>query len=461
MNTVALSTALSFIWAPPAYPNGIITSYLIQRRNISLVPYPYHHERGVFFTGTNFTEFMPLDSLTGYSTDVSLHIRTFQDSAALLYTRHNTNGEFIAIQVRSGRLWFMYDCGSGPAAISPQITINNGIWHRIVVSRNGTNGMVTIDDVHTASGSSPGLSEVVAAGAALYIGGIPEGVSLLTNQNGNNENATLTNTVYAGCLRDVFISNTMLSFTMVSETTAGIYPISVGCPTLREKGIHFYGGGYVTLPRINILISNEIEYSVSISFRTTSNAGIVYLAHSEADSSILAVYLQDGILIILFSTSETEASLTLNSVPFSQCDGLWKSVTIRIGGGSFEATSLNLENNASTVQSMPFSTQNNLTLYTDVYLGGFPMNSSARMLVERYTTIEPYFSGCLRNVMFTGSIIDIASQYSATHLVNFAGCPVGDVDQTCASPTVSLDVGLNNNYTDEYLNPFTGMHAHI
>jgi len=457
MNTETLSTALSFTWTPPEYPNGVINSYLIHRRNVLLVPYPYHHERGVLFTGTEFAEFMPVSDLTGYTTDVSLYIRTYQETAALLYSRHTRNGDFIAIQLRNSRLWFMYDSGSGPAAISPQITVNDGLWHKVVISRNGTSGMVTIDDVHTASGSSLGSSEVVGSGTALYIGGIPEGVSLLTNQNGINENVTLTNSFYAGCLRDISISNAMLSFEMASETKEGIYPLSVGCPTLQERGIHFYGGGYVALPRISIVISNEIEYNVSIEFKTTSNTGVIYLAHSEDNSSILLVYLQDGILSVLFSTTQNEVSLSLNTTSFSQCDGLWKSVTVRVGGGTLEANSFNVETNASTLQSTPLSVQNSIALNSYSYLGGFPMNSSVRTQVERYITAEPYFGGCLRSAKFNGSTINIVSQYLAAHLVNFAGCPVGDVDQTCVNPTISIGRGLNTNYTDEDLNPFTGM----
>jgi len=411
----------------------------------------------VLFTGTDFAEFMPFSGFTGYSTDVTLYIRTYQETAALLYSRHASNGDFIAIQLRNGRLWLMYDSGSGPAAISPQMTVNDGLWHKIAISRNGTNGMVTIDDVQTASGFSLGSSEVVGSGTALYIGGIPEGVSLLTR----SENVTLTNSFYAGCLRDVIITNAILSFVMVSETTEDIYPLSVGCPTLQERGIHFYGGGYVILPYISIVISNEIEYSISIDFKTTSNTGVIYLAHSESDSSILLVYLQDGILRVLFSTSHTEVSLSLDSVSFLQCDGLWKSVTVRLGGGTLEAMTFNIENNASTIQSTPLFVQNSIALNSSIYLGGFPINSSVRTQVERYIVTESYFGGCLRNVIFNSSTINLISQYLVAHLVNFAGCPVGNVDQTCANPTISIDGGLNNNYTDKDLNPFTGTHAYI
>ena len=434
----------------------MITGYVIQRRNLSLDPYPDHHERGAFFIGTDYAEFAPNSALTGSNTDISLYIRTLQANAALIYTRHDSNGEFVALQLRDGVLWFMYDCGSGPAAISSEITVNDGVWHRVAVTRFRQNGMITVDEVYTTSGSSLGDDEVIGSGTALYIGGVPSHVSRTTDQNGFNPNATLTRTNFAGCLRDIFTDNTILDFTATAEMIDGIHSLNVGCPISRGRGVHFYGGGYVALPEINITISNQLQYSISVNFRTTSDTGTILVAYSAVDSNFLLLYLLNGVLNVVLSTPTSEVHLPFNTVPFSQCDGLWKSVTLHVGGGLLQVTSLNFEDNIIATTSTPLSLQNDILLNSYVYLGGIPINSSAQSLLQSRGLADPYFGGCLRNVMFNNSMIDVVSQYSVASLVSFAGCPVEDVSLSCTDSIASIDGELDNEIIEQNLNPFVG-----
>ena len=439
----------------------MITDFVIQRRNLSLDPYPDHHENGVFFIGTDYAEFPQSAALTGAITDVSLYFRTLQANAALIYTRDAINGEFVALQLRDGVLWFMYDCGSGPAAISSEITVNDGIWHRVVLTRSRQNGTITVDGIYTASGSSLGNDEFIREGTALYIGGIPDNVSTATNQNGFNPNATITRTNFAGCLRDISTADqdTLVDFTVPAEMIDGIYPINVGCPISRGRGVHFYGGGYVALPGIDLAVSNQQQYSISVNFRTTSDTGTIMVVHPPVNSNYLLLYLLDSTLNAVLSTPTGEARLSLDTVPFSQCDGFWKSVTIDVGGGIFQVTSLNFEDNVTASSSTPLSLQNNIFLDSDIYLGGIPINSSAQELLQRRGLVDPYFGGCLDDVILNNSEIDLVSQYSVAQLVSFAGCPVEDVSQSCTDSLASFEAELSNNLTDRNLNPFVGRYT--
>ena len=436
----------------------MITDFVIQRRNLSLDPYPDHHENGIFFIGTDYAEFSQSAALTGVTTDVSLYFRTLQANAALIYTRDAIIGEFVALQLRNGVLWFMYDCGSGPAAISSEITVNDGVWHRVALTRSRQNGTITVDGVYTTSGSSLGDDEFIREGTALYIGGIPDYVSTVTNQNGFNPNAVLTRTNFAGCLRDILTADqdTLVNFTVPAETIDGIYPLNIGCPISRGRGVHFYGGGYVTLPGIDILISNQLQYSISVNFRTTSDTGAIMVVHTPVNSNYLLLYLLNGTLNMVLSMPTGEVHLSLDTVPFSQCDGLWKSVTIDVGGGILQVTSLNFEDNVTASLSTPLSLQNNIFLDADVYLGGIPINSSAQELLQRRGLVDPYFGGCLDNVILNNSEIEVVSRYSVAQLVSFAGCPVEDVSQSCTDSLASFEAELSNNLTDQNLNPFVG-----
>lgn len=60
--------------------------------------------------------------------------------------------EMIVVQLREGRPWFIFDPQGGVAGATPNDggrTYDDGLWHKVVVSRAGSVGSITVDDMYT------------------------------------------------------------------------------------------------------------------------------------------------------------------------------------------------------------------------------------------------------------------------------------------------------------------------
>ena len=61
--------------------------------------------------------------------------------------------EIIAIQLRDGRPWFVFDPQGGAAGATPTNDAgrmyDDGVWHKVLVTRDGNRGFITVDDVYT------------------------------------------------------------------------------------------------------------------------------------------------------------------------------------------------------------------------------------------------------------------------------------------------------------------------
>ena len=121
-------------------------------------------------------------------------------SGILLYFINSAQTDLLAIELRGGVPWFIFDAGSGPGAVRPEgdMTFDDGLWHEIVAVQEGRVGTITVDGVYTGSGLSFGSSQVVSSNQDLYVGGIPVSVPRMTLFGDVNPNATLMGRNFAG-----------------------------------------------------------------------------------------------------------------------------------------------------------------------------------------------------------------------------------------------------------------------
>ena len=75
------------------------------------------------------------------------------DALLLLAISAGEQEEFIAIQLRGGRPWFLFDPQGGVAAVTPTNdggrVYDDGEWHHVVAVRDGVDGTITVDGVYT------------------------------------------------------------------------------------------------------------------------------------------------------------------------------------------------------------------------------------------------------------------------------------------------------------------------
>ena len=67
-----------------------------------------------------------------------------------------------------------YNTGSGTAKVSSTVSVSQGGWHQLVVTRNRRNAMLSVDNEPHVEGQSPRGTDGLNLDSNLFIGGFPE-----------------------------------------------------------------------------------------------------------------------------------------------------------------------------------------------------------------------------------------------------------------------------------------------
>ena len=80
--------------------------------------------------------------------------------------------DFLAVHLSFGRLSLSYNLGQTTTVISTPVSVNDGDWHSVEVSLNGTMGVLTVDGV-SRNDISPGPLSMLDTTASILLGGVP------------------------------------------------------------------------------------------------------------------------------------------------------------------------------------------------------------------------------------------------------------------------------------------------
>ena len=86
--------------------------------------------------------------------------------------------DYISLILSSGIIQFQYDLGSGPAVIESRYILDLNEWHTIEAWRTGQSGVLIVNGIVTR-GTSQGTDSLLQLGEPLYLGDIPDIVSML------------------------------------------------------------------------------------------------------------------------------------------------------------------------------------------------------------------------------------------------------------------------------------------
>ena len=403
-------------------------------------------------------------NLGGLQNEIRMRFRTLSGNGLLLYYINAAGTDLLALELRNGVPWFLFDAGSGPGAIQPQvgvgITFDDGAWHTIIASQDGVSATITVDNVYTGSGQSMGSSQVISSNQVLYIGGLPFDQSAVprTTVNGlGNPAASVSGRQFAGCLYGIALNGESLDFTLAQEFSLDLPQgagFEHGCPVGLERGNSYIGGGYVSLPPNTI---NGSTFTFTFDFRTMHSEGLLLFAYSTTDDeTAFAVEIRNSNLHLLLSdvngTSDLEVSNTI------VCDGEWHRLLIDL---SRDELYLAVDGDGD---SLPIANQDTI-FSSSIYIAGIPMATPAYEVARRVgVSVDAHFSGCTFENVVPSLYVDgapVTPGLGGLSLVRFDGCSLASqlTDQpTCAAPWTSLDVGAVMEYTDDNLTPFSGKH---
>uniref|UniRef100_A0A8C4QQ74 Laminin G domain-containing protein n=1 Tax=Eptatretus burgeri TaxID=7764 RepID=A0A8C4QQ74_EPTBU len=136
---------------------------------------------------------------------VTLNVRTTVADNLLFYLPSADTSDFLAIEMRKGKVIFQWDVGSGVGRVEyPSFEINTGKWYRIEAERSGRNGSLII---RPSEGGPTPMREV---------GQAPKGYTILDVDNkaplfvgGMKETAkkhdVVKRTTFTGCMGEAFL----------------------------------------------------------------------------------------------------------------------------------------------------------------------------------------------------------------------------------------------------------------
>ncbi|MEJ1286795.1 hypothetical protein NN561_017805 [Cricetulus griseus] len=383
----------------------------------------------------------------GSYNNIVVNVKTTVADNLLFYLGSAKFIDFLAIEMRKGKVSFLWDVGSGVGRVEyPDLTIDDSYWYRIEASRTGRNGSISVRALDGPkasiipstyhSVSPPGYTILdVDANAMLFVGGL----------TGKIKKADAVRVItFTGCMGETYFDNKPIGLWNFREKEGDCKGCTVSPQVEDSEGtIQFDGEGYA-------LVSRPIRWYPNIStvmfkFRTfSSSALLMYLATRDL-KDFMSVELSDGHIKVSYDLGSGMASVVSNQ---NHNDGKWKSFTLsriqKQANISIVDIDTNQEENVATSSS---GNNFGLDLKADdkIYFGGLPTLRNLRPEVN----VKKY-SGCLKDIEISRTPYNILS--SPNYVGVTKGCSLENV-YTVSFPKpgfvelapVPIDVGTEIN----------------
>ncbi|XP_069582155.1 laminin subunit alpha-2 isoform X2 [Ranitomeya imitator] len=383
------------------------------------------------------------DIKKGRYNTITLNVKTSTPDNLLFYLGSNKFTDFLAVEMRKGKVNFLWDVGSGVGRVEyPDLNINDESWYRVEASRSGINGTISVQALDGpkasimpsiySSTSQPGYTILdVDSHELLFVGGLtghvkkPDAVKTIT---------------FTGCMGETFFDGKPIGLWNYREKEGDCKGCSVSPQMADSEGtVQFDGDGYA-------LVSRPVRWNPNIStimfkFKTfSSNALLMYLATNDL-KDFMSVELSDGRIKVSYDLGSGTASAVSNK---NHNDGKWKSFTLSRIQKQANFSIVDIDSNEEEkVTAISTGSNFGLNLKSDekIYFGGLPGLSSLRPEVN----LKKY-AGCLKDIEVSRTPYNLLS--SSDYIGLTKGCATEKVLSVSFSkpgfievPPVSLDAG--------------------
>ncbi|XP_067337909.1 laminin subunit alpha-2 isoform X2 [Channa argus] len=325
---------------------------------------------------------------------LEFELRTKEESGLVLYMARINHADFVSIQIKDGQVCLGYDLGHGNISGCVPLSINDGNWHTIRVTRTKQRGSIIIDGRYFKHMTSPKKADLLDVVGMLYVGGLPQ----------NYTTKRIGPILYSinGCIRNLKMVggpvSTKAAATARSEPINEDFKLDMATPTAShmvgrcfistETGTHFDGTGFlkaVSAYRVGL------DVSITLEFRTSRTSGVL-LAISNQVSDGLGLEIVQGKL--LFHVDNGAGRVTAEHTPEGEgfCDGQWHTVT---ASKLRHRVELVVDGKQSQAES-PNARSNTCDTNDPIYVGGYPDGVRQVALSTRVS-----FRGCMRNLKIT------------------------------------------------------------
>nr|DBA26649.1 TPA: hypothetical protein GDO54_010888 [Pyxicephalus adspersus] len=383
------------------------------------------------------------DIKKGRYNTIILNVKTDTSDNLLFYLGSNKFTDFLAIEMRKGKVNFLWDVGSGVGRVEyPDVNINDQYWYRVEASRSGINGTVSVIALEGpkasmvpstySSTAQPGYTILdVDANAYLFVGGLTEKVK--------KADAVKT-TTFSGCMGETFLDNKPIGLWNYRDREGDCKGCSISPQVADSEGtVQFDGDGYA-------MVRRPVRWNPNIStivfkFKTfSSNALLMYLATNDL-KDFMSIELSDGYIKVSYDLGSGTAFTVSNK---NHNDGKWKSFTLSRIQKQANFSIVDVDTNEEDKVTTTSTGSNfglNLKADENIYFGGLPVLRGLRSEVS----LNKY-SGCLKDIEISRTPYNLLS--SSEYIGLTKGCALERVYVVSFEkpgyievPPVSLDPG--------------------
>uniref|UniRef100_A0AAY4DW82 Basement membrane-specific heparan sulfate proteoglycan core protein n=1 Tax=Denticeps clupeoides TaxID=299321 RepID=A0AAY4DW82_9TELE len=354
------------------------------------------------------------DIKKGRYNTIILNVKTTTADNLLFYLGSAQYVDFLAIEMRKGKVNFLWDVGSGVGRVEyPDLAINDGNWHRIEATRSGLNGSISVHPLEgpragimptTTSSLSPETFTVldVDQKAYLFVGGILGTV---------RKAEAVKTTTFSGCMGETYLDNKPIGLWNFRDTVGDCKGCVVSPqPADTEGTVQFDGEGYAAVSRPTRW--NPNISTVMFKFRTLSTDALVMYLATKDMKDFMSVELRSGQIKVSYDLGTGTGSSTSTK---RYNDGQWKSFTI--------SRSRNRAIYTYTLHPESIHTSSGLNLKENerIYFGGLPVIGNYSMNA-RPEVITKKYAGCLKDIEVSRTPYNLLSSPDFTGLSK--GCSI-------------------------------------
>ncbi|XP_044024751.1 laminin subunit alpha-2 isoform X3 [Siniperca chuatsi] len=359
------------------------------------------------------------DIRKGRYNTIVLHVKTTTPDNLLFYLGSAKYVDFLALEMRKGKVNFLWDVGSGVGRVEyPHHAIHDGNWHRIEASRNGLNGTISVYPLEgsmagmmptPASANSPTAYTIldVDQNAYLFVGGILGTVK--------KADAVRT-TTFTGCMGETFLDGKPIGLWNYRERQGDCKGCVVSPQRSDGEGtVQLDGEGYAAVGRPTRW--NPNVSTITFKFRTFSSEALLMYLATEDMKDFMSLELSEGKVKVNFDLGSGVGHAISDS---RHNDGHWKSLTMSRNKKQATVTVVDIDSSAEekiVATSQGSATGLNLKDTQKIYFGGLPTIGNYRPEV----TLKRY-AGCLREIEVSRTPFNLLSSSDYTGVTK--GCNV-------------------------------------
>ncbi|XP_055492345.1 laminin subunit alpha-2 [Leucoraja erinacea] len=362
------------------------------------------------------------DIKKGTFNSIVLNVKTSELENLLFYLGSAKYTDFLAIEMRKGKVNFLWDVGSGIGRVEyPDLIINDQYWYRIEASRFRRNGTISVRALDGPRASiMPTIYSAVSpegytildvdSNAYLFVGGLTGDVK---------KSDVVKTTTFTGCMGETSLDRKPIGLWNYRDRQGECKGCVVSPQsTDTEETVQFDAEGYAGVSRPTRW--NPNVSAIAFKFRTfSSDALLMYLA-TEDLKDFMSIELADGRIKVSYDLGSGTVNVTSKA---RHNDGRWKSFTLsRI----LKQANISIHDAVSnTEESLHMSspgTNHGLNLKNNgkIYFGGLPILHNLRPEVS----LKKY-GGCLRDIEISQSPYNLLS--GTDYLGLTKGCTLENV----------------------------------